>query len=396
MDTFYTSLPTLREFERITDRQSYRSLPDDWVVGLADVVSSTAAVAEGRYKAVNLAGAAVISSLANAKGSLDFPYVFTGDGMACAVPPNERALLEDTLSTAVEWVGSALGLSLRGAVISVEQIRAAGQDVRIARFTPNASMAYAMFSGGGVAWAETELKAGRLPPLRRRGGRPDLAGLSCRFEAMPSRKGVILSLIAAPARPSPDEAFRTLVEDVLRMTQQGNPVPPGGPHWGWPPAGLELEARLRSVPGRPLMIDRIVVGLRTLVAAVVVRFGLPLGNFRPARYRAEILDNTDFRKFGDGLMMTVDCTTDQASLIEARLTEAERDGVAHCGTHRQSAALMTCVVPSPSHPGHVHFIDGAEGGYTMAARQLKANRLAAAPLSATRPPDAVALAGAAP
>ena len=39
----------------------------------------------------------------------------------------------------------------------------------------------------------------------------------------------------------------------------------------------------------------------------VVRLGIPLGGFRPARYKAEMLDNTDFRKFGDGLMMTVDC-----------------------------------------------------------------------------------------
>ena len=34
---------------------------------------------------------------------------------------------------------------------------------------------------------------------------------------------------------------------------------------------------------------------------------------------------------------------------------------------------MTCIAPMPSKSNHVHFIDGAEGGYTQAALQLKAD-----------------------
>ena len=29
---------------------------------------------------------------------------------------------------------------------------------------------------------------------------------------------------------------------------------------------------------------------------------------------------------------------------------------------------MTCFVPTPSRADHVHFVDGAMGGYTLAAR----------------------------
>jgi hypothetical protein len=32
---------------------------------------------------------------------------------------------------------------------------------------------------------------------------------------------------------------------------------------------------------------------------------------------------------------------------------------------------MTCFTPLPSQPSHVHFIDGAEGGYALAAAALK-------------------------
>jgi hypothetical protein len=57
--------------------------------------------------------------------------------------------------------------------------------------------------------------------------------------------------------------------------------------------------------------------------------------------------------------------------LEALLSEAEADGIVRCGTHRQKAALMTCFVPSPTRSDHVHFVDGAMGGYAAAARSVK-------------------------
>jgi hypothetical protein len=35
---------------------------------------------------------------------------------------------------------------------------------------------------------------------------------------------------------------------------------------------------------------------------------------------------------------------------------------------------VTCFVPSATQRGHVHFVDGAGGGYTMAAKAMKARR----------------------
>jgi hypothetical protein len=41
------------------------------------------------------------------------------------------------------------------------------------------------------------------------------------------------------------------------------------------------------------------------------------------------------------------------------------------GLHRQDAAVMTCFAPSPADNNHIHFIDGARGGYARAATSLK-------------------------
>jgi hypothetical protein len=69
--------------------------------------------------------------------------------------------------------------------------------------------------------------------------------------------------------------------------------------------------------------------------------------------------------------MTLDCTPPVADRLEALLDSARMSGAARCGVHRQEAALMTCFVPSPTRSDHVHFIDGAMGGYAAAARALK-------------------------
>ena len=96
-----------------------------------------------------------------------------------------------------------------------------------------------------------------------------------------------------------------------------------------------------------------------------------IGGFDPARYRRELVDNTDFRKFDDGLRMTLDCAPALADRLEDLLRNAEADGVAVSGTHRQSAALLTCFVPAATRSDHIHFVDGAMGGYAAAARVVK-------------------------
>ena len=57
----------------------------------------------------------------------------------------------------------------------------------------------------------------------------------------------------------------------------------------------------------------------------------------------------------------------------ARLKAAASAGILRYGLHRQDAAMMTCFTPSVMRSDHVHFIDGARGGYATAATALKAS-----------------------
>src|SRR5262245_35532335 len=95
---FYKQLPVFLDFTQVADAACFRPLPADWIVGLADVQQSTQAIRENRYKAVNMAGAAVIASVANALQNRDFPFVFGGDGASFAVPAADAALARKAIA----------------------------------------------------------------------------------------------------------------------------------------------------------------------------------------------------------------------------------------------------------------------------------------------------------
>jgi hypothetical protein len=374
-DTFYGRIPVFRGFSSLMDPALYSALPDDWSIGVADIVESTKAIAEARYKAVNMAGASVIAAVANALEGREFPFVFGGDGASFAVSPDDLARTRDALAATAIWVEESLNLMMRVALVPVAAVRAQGLDVRVARFGPSPNLSYAMFSGGGLGWAETAMKRGEfaVPPAAP-GTQPDLTGLSCRFEEIPSVRGLILSVLVVPARGADPLAFRKLIEDVITLVERspdaGRPVPPGGPPLRWPPAGADFEAR--AARGGSLLKRRAAVLTFTLFAYLIMRFGISVGGFVPKTYVRQVVENSDFRKYDDGLRMILDCTPELEAALTRRLTLAASAGVVRYGLHRQDAAMMTCFTPSALRSDHVHFIDGARGGYASAATALKA------------------------
>lgn len=376
-EDFFSTLASFSDFEGVADAANYHPLPDGWALVLADIVDSTGAIEAGRYKSVNMAGASVISGVLNAIGRHDLPFVFGGDGALVAVPAMQVGTARAALSAVQRWTMEELKLDMRGAVVPVSTIRAAGQDVLVARYRVNEFVSYAMFAGGGAAWAERRMKEGLdMNPIAPPGARPDLAGLSCRWNPIAARRGEIVSVIAVPAPGGREAEFRALISDIVALAaieeSGGNPVSVEGLHLGLSPVSLDAEARAAVPKGRRLRRKAYII-LQYLLMQALLRLGLTLGRFDPERYRNDIVANSDYRKFDDGLKMTLDIEPHRLAVIEARLEDARRAGVCRYGLHRQDSALMTCVVPTPLSRDHVHFIDGAAGGYALAAARLKAS-----------------------
>jgi len=374
-DSFYGGIPVFRDFGRLMEPSLYSPLPGDWTVGVADIIDSTKAIAAKRYKAVNMAGAAVIAAVTNALDGREFPFVFGGDGASFAVAPADLPRTREALAQTATWVREDLDLTMRIALVPLAMIRAQGLDVHVARFGPSANLSYAMFSGGGLAFAEAAMKRGEfaVSPAPS-GSQPDLSGLSCRFEEIPASRGLILSLLVLPALGADASAFRMVIEDILGMIERspdaGRPVPSVGPALRWPSPGLEYEARAarRGSLGR----RRAAVLGYTLFVYVIMRFGIRLGSFVPKIYLQQVVENSDFRKYDDGLRMVLDCTEELERALTQRLVAAAAAGSVRYGLHRQDAAMMTCLTRKATRSDHVHFIDGARGGYASAATALKA------------------------
>ena len=379
---YYTEIPVFDDFSKVVDDRVYRQMPEDWIIGLTDVAGSTRAIESGRYKSVNMAGAAAISAVINALGHQDFPFVFGGDGVSFAVPGEYRDTAADALARTVRWVEEELDLTLRAALVPVADIRAAGHEVRVARLGASPAVAFAMISGHGVAWAEAEMKQDRYAVAPAAvGSRPDLTGLSCRWKPIESSLGCILSLIVAPADGiaggKEDDAYDRIIGQIIELFDAdgrgSHPIPEQGPEFGWPPKGLDLEARAaaaRGARGR----EKFKIAMISAVGWILFKTSWKTRNFDPVRYRRMTGLNTDFRKFDDVLRMTVDCDPQTLARAKSLLETATADGTIRYGIYEQDAAIMTCIVPSVSGDDHLHFLDGASGGYALAAKMMKTSQ----------------------
>src|SRR5258708_10012299 len=239
-----------------------------------------------------------------------------------------------------------------------------------------------MFAGGGLTWFDAAAKRGAfaLPPAEP-GARPDLSGLSCRWGVAPAKHGLVLSLIVAPR--GDDGRFATLINEIVKSSLAASsgerPVTLMSLRPGNPSRAIALETLVKKASGLRQAKARIAAIRGYCIAIVLHVFKLKVGQFDAATYAGELVANADFRKFDDGLRMTLDCSPEFADALETRLTDAE--AFVHWGVFRQEAAQVTCFVPSATQSGHVHFLHGAAAGYTMAPKSIKArpHELASAP-----------------
>ena len=368
------TIPVLDHFAQVADPARYAQLPDSWYIGVSDVVDSTGAIEAGRYKTVNLAGAGTISAVTNALGG-DLPlFVFGGDGARFAVSGSQAPVAADALSRTANWAMRDLHLELRVGMMSVADVRAVGFDARVAFWQASQNVRYAMFTGGGLSWVEAQLKNGviGLPPAAAH-DEPDLTGLSCQWGLIVPKQGKILSLIVKPVPGASQERFADFASSVVMLLEEAaclNPLPADGPVVRWPSASFGLQSRIAS-QGRSAWYRRMRVLVMAALIWPVFKLGIRIGGFDPDRYRQQIFLNADFRKFDDGLMITADCSPEIVEQLRAVLRGAESEGIVRYGVHVQEEALMTCIVPSLSTSDHMHFVDGAGGGYASAARQLR-------------------------
>jgi hypothetical protein len=398
--TFYATLPPFRDFAEVADPARYVAAPDDWLLVLADIKGSTAAARAGRYKDVNLIGAACITAALNVTPGLDLPYAFGGDGAVILVPPSHKPVVARALAGVRRVAAEGFGLELRAGMVPVEELRSRGRRVLVAKHELSSGNHLAMFAGGGVELAERLLKQHEPSPyaieLEGEPEPPDLQGLSCRWEPHHSRRGRMLTLLVKTLGADDQRHYASIIEALSRILGSklpaAQPVLPREARFVWPASGLRAEARLAG-PGLRRRLRWLRMAPEALLQLIAERFGLTIGAYDPPSYREELRRNSDHRKLADMLHMVLDCSGEEAAAIEADLAARRGRGEIVYGLHQADRALMTCLVFSLAPGRHVHFIDGADGGYALAALQLKGQLRVAGARGEARPAAVAAALG---
>jgi hypothetical protein len=369
--------------------EGYAALPADWHVAACDVRNSTRAVETGNYKHVNTVGASAVTAMLNAAGELEIPFVFEGDGSAFCVPPT---LLEDAKAALVktqEMARKSFGLDLRVATVPVAKVREAGLDILVARVRVSDNYTQAAFAGGGMAWADRYMKDAATAPLCEvKAGsveaRGSLEGLECRWQDIPSRHGETVSLMVRALAPDAGAAsalYREViakVQEIYGSDEANHPLTPPiatlVPTLSARQLGNEVGVRAadRGAFGKWLWLTR--ARWFVVLGWFLMKFGLNTEETDWSRYKETLYRNTDVRKFNDIYRQILSGTPAQREALDAWL--AGRYGARELvyGLHVTDRAHMTCLVFNYSGK-HLHFIDGADGGLFLAAKQFKERTL---------------------
>ncbi|WP_448604683.1 DUF3095 domain-containing protein [Thermoleptolyngbya sp.] len=407
-EQFYALLPPLERFVDLTNFEKYTPVPPDWYILITDVVNSTQAIAAGRYKAVNLLGAAGITAVLNAVDHagdhtvdhavdhavdrLALPFVFGGDGASILVPSSVLEPAKTALLATRTLAKHVFNLGLRVGVVPVSAVETSTTTLRVAKVRLTSTYEQACFAGGGITYATDLVKQpGADNPYRIDAYTEipaDFSGLECRWQDIPSPTGQTVSLIVHSLPSSPKassqiyQKFLSTLVDIYGSEERLCPVRPQGLHLSFNPKKLLYETRLRCLAGRspqpPAAIQSWLqwlylgkVYLENLLGFGLMNLGLTVDTMDWGGYKEAVAAATDYQKFDDALRMVITSTPAQTAQLNAYLERRFRAGELVYGLHVSDRALLTCMVfERSSH--HVHFVDAADGGYTQAAIALKA------------------------
>ncbi|PQJ36076.1 hypothetical protein BSZ35_17010 [Salinibacter sp. 10B] len=385
-ETFYDQLPLLNDFTEVANPEHYRPVPDDWVVAVGDVRDSTGAIDQGLYKDVNVVGASVIAAVLNALGHRSVPYVFGGDGAALCVPGEQAEAVTQALGGVRRMAREEFGLRLDVGVVPVEDLIHEGHTVMVARYRLSEVIEQAVFIGSGLYVAEERVKADPDGPFGVPStvtGPADFSGLECRWDQVPSHRDEIVALLVHATGASLQDNANIYDEVITRLRQiyggddTRRPVLHGQLRMSFSPRKLSTEQRVRT--HRRGRLDRLLywprVMVKNLIGSALMALDWSTSATQWGNYKQDLERHTDFRKMDGTLRQVIAGTVEQRNKLEAYLQEQYERGNLIYGLDASEAAMITCLV-FQYEKEHVHFVDGADGGYAHAARALKARERA--------------------
>lgn len=378
---FYEELSEFSDFKKVSDESLYKAAPNDWNVIAGDIRNSTGAIESGKYKEVNMAGATIIAAVSNIYKDIGYlPYAFGGDGAVLLVPNIRMEEVRKSLLFCRKAILESFQLDMRVGIVPINEVRRAGHDVKVAKFELSPEMSQAVFWGSGLAYAESLIKEKEVIEESENDDEyaADLDGLECRWQEIPPNDDEIASYIIK-ARGTSDKIKSKVyseclqkVEDVYGSINERNPVTENKLKMTKSWKKMQTEWKIRT--WKPTLKRKLVYAVKLMYEAlggeIVMRNNITARGVKWGNYKSDFVTHVDFRKFDEGLRFVASGTISERTQLEEFLEEKFKKGDLYYGIHSSESLIVTCYITNHEKK-HIHFVDGIDGGYALAAKKMK-------------------------
>lgn len=372
------------KFNNISDLKSleqFYRIDDDWYIAISDIKGSTIAIKEGQYKQVNMIAASSIIAVLNNCKSKDIPYVFGGDGATFLIPAKELENAKEGLLGTQKMAKELFNFDLRVGFVKASEINIAKKYVYVVKLKTNKDLYQSVILGGGLTYAEKLIKAPEnankyLFDFENRVYRADFSGLSCRWQDIPSHKEETVSLLISAADPKDIKIYQHVldyiyslhgsIEELIPMIEQNMIITSDREK-----IDNQMAISNYNKSESFAKLNRVILKSKLQFFKFVSKIKIGVGILSPSTIlKRQIKNASDYIKIDDMLRMVIVLDTKNRQKLENFLEKKYLQKKLVYGIHIADRAHMTCIVMN-KYFQHIHFIDGADGGYTMASIGFK-------------------------
>jgi hypothetical protein len=348
------------------------TIPDNWHVLITDVRNSTQAALDGRHQTVNLVATGSIVAALNIalKDNILVPFFFGGDGATFIIPPSLLDAVVLALQKHRQNTSTNFNLDLRVGHIPVADIYQEGHALKISKLKTSEVFNIPVLLGNGLTYAERKIKGTEIiyPALPAEAEELDMSGMHCRWDKIkpPLTNNEIVSLLVI-CREGIKQAdvFKEVMEHIDRIYgSQENRKPISVNKLRMMASLKKISTEMKTRLGR----FNAWYMIRTLVTTTVgkVYFRTKKGK----KYLYSLVDMSDTLVIDGKINTVITGSSAQREELNNALATLEEKGLLLYGMHTSTESVMSCYVRNLEDQ-HVHFVDGADGGYTKAAGVLK-------------------------
>ena len=371
-EMFYSQLPAneIALSELLEEAHLFYKVPESWHVLMTDIKNSTQAIARGMHETINLLATGSIIAVLNIafRHKVTIPFFFGGDGATLIVPPD---ILEPAIKALqVHQQNSRLNfdIEMRVGQLPVKNIYLEGHNLVISKLRTSRLFSIPVLLGDGLAYAEKIIKGSKYKLEDKGKGELDLSGMQCRWDKIKPPQNydeVVSLLVVAGEGVSQAEAFKKVVDKLDEI--YGNPerrqpisIPMLKLKASVEKIGLEMKTRFAG--SRPVYLIFNLV--KTMLGFLYFK------TKKGKQYLQELVALSDTLVIDGKINTVIAGTAIQRKLLEAELKKLEQQRIILYGLFVSKESVMSCYVRNLNEE-HIHFVDGAGGGYTMAAGMLK-------------------------